>query len=145
MDIKKVFEPGAMLLRRFLLELRFLIAGGTAFAVNFVTLFILKNYFGIWYLSAAVASFTVAFVASFLLQKFWVFKNDSVENQEKQLGIFLLTALFNLGINTLLMYCFVDYLAFHYLFAQVMASAIIAVYSFILYKYVVFKVVKTNG
>lgn len=127
---------------KYLLLIRYVIAGGLAFLINFLLLFVFKHFIGIWYLSAAVLSFTFAFIASFLLQKLWTFQDKSKESESKKLGLFLLIALFNLGVNTGLMYIFVDYAHLHYLLSQILTSALIAIYSFVMYKYLVFETIK---
>jgi putative flippase GtrA len=79
-----------------------------------------------------------AFVVSFSLQKFWTFDERSIDSIHTQLGMYLILALFGLGANTVAMYVLVDHAGFHYLAAQILASAFIAVGNFFAYKHFIF-------
>jgi len=118
--------------------LRYLLSGGTATAANLAVLYILVHFFGIWYLAAAVLSFIVGMCMSFILQKFFTFSHYSNEKLKRQTSLHASLQLFNLVINTALMYAGVDLLHIPYLLAQFLISAGMAVYSFLFYKYFVF-------
>jgi putative flippase GtrA len=118
--------------------IRFFISGGTAFLVSISTLYVLVDLAGLWYLLASAFSFLAAFIVSFTLQKFWTFRNRGLVQMHLQIIQSLLVATMNLGLNTLSMYLLVDKLGSHYLFAQVVTTAWIAVETFFLYKYFVF-------
>lgn len=118
---------------------RFVISGGTATAVNLGILFLLTHIFGLWYLTSSVIAFMVAFFVSFTLQKFWTFEDTSRNRLRSQAAIYFLIILFDLGVNTALMYFFVEYLHLHYLVAQLISGVMIAVMNFFSYKHLVFK------
>lgn len=122
---------------------RFLISGGTATLANITTLYFLKGILGVWYLLASAVSFSVGFLLSFTLQKFWTFRKKDIDVVHKELALALSVALVNLGVNTLLMYSFVDYLHFHYIFAQLCTSALIACETYVLYQKLIFAVKRT--
>ncbi|MFA6273107.1 MAG: GtrA family protein [Candidatus Paceibacterota bacterium] len=128
------------LIKRFIVP-RYLIGGACGAATNVFFLFLLVDVFGVWYLQAAVWSFLISWLVSFLLQKYWTFQNYSTENGvlQKQATLFFAVSFLNLGINTLLMYIFVDFFQLWYLLAQVFSSALIAISSFFIYKHFVFK------
>ncbi len=115
---------------------RFLISGVSAAVVNVGTLYILVEYIQLWYLAAAIISFMVAFVASFLANKFWTFNSRSVEGVHKQFGLHLMVAIVNLGINTALVYLFVDVMHIWYILAQILATAIIAFESYFAFRWI---------
>jgi putative flippase GtrA len=119
--------------------IRFIISGSIGAATDLLLLWFLTRIVGIWYLTSAVIAFVLSFIVSFFLQKIWTFKNREMEKIHIQAGAYLLITLCNLGINTLLVYAFVQYFSFHYLIAQVFASIIIAFESFFAYRELVFK------
>ena len=119
--------------------IRFIISGSIGAATDLLLLWFLTRIVGIWYLTSAVIAFVLSFIVSFFLQKLWTFKNREMEKIHIQAGAYLLITLCNLGINTLLVYAFVQYFSFHYLIAQVFASIIIAFESFFAYRELVFK------
>lgn len=119
--------------------IRYIFAGGVATGSNLVALFILVNYFKLWYLAGTIFSFCFAVVISYLLQKFFVFKNYSKENIPKQFLIFLAYNIVMLVLNTLLMYFFVDIIKIWYLLAQALSAIIIACINYIYFNKIVFK------
>lgn len=123
---------------RYARTLRFLIAGGTAAATDLTLLYVFTDIFHIWYLLSAVLAFALAFVVSFTLQKFWTFGDHTVDAIHTQLGIYLIIALIGLGINTAAMFLLVDHIGLHYILAQILASAFIAVGNFFAYKHLIF-------
>jgi putative flippase GtrA len=120
---------------------RYVFAGGTGLCINIGTLYVLVQVFSVWYLIATIIAFFVATIVSFGMQKFLTFSDHAIHHAHIQLSVFLIVALCNLGVNTFLMYCLVSLVALQYLLAQFLVNAIIAIYSFFLYKHVVFKAV----
>lgn len=118
--------------------IRYLISGGTAAAIDIGLLYLFVKLLHFWYLGSAVAAFIITFAASFLLQKFFTFKEDSRERVPVELSTYLFVSLINLGLNTLGMYLCVGILHVHYLAAQFIVNGILAVYSYFIYKYFVF-------
>jgi putative flippase GtrA len=116
--------------------LRYILSGGSAALVNFSLLALLVEAFGLWYLAAAVIAFTIALLASFTLQKFFTFSNHARSKHilTRQFVVYATIALANIAINTLIVYLLVELLSFHYLLAQVVSSATIALYSFFIYR-----------
>ncbi len=113
--------------------LRYICSGGIAAATDLFLLYFFIHFYGVHYLVAAIIAFIVAFVVSFIMQKFWTFRENSKERMGGQLVLFFFLALINLVVNTLLMYIFVGRLHIPYLLGQVLASGIIALFSFFIY------------
>ena len=118
---------------------RYIISGGTAAFVDLFLLYILNTTFGIYYIFASILAFIMAFFVSFILQKFWTFKNHSQENIHQQIIMYLGASLFGLGLNTLLMYIFVDYFHLLVILSQIFAGALVACCSFFISKKLIFK------
>jgi len=118
---------------------RFLLSGGIALGTDLILLYLFTDVFGIWYLVSAIVAFILAFGVSFSLQKFWTFGDHSREGIHMQIGVYFFVALINLGLNTLLVYLFVEWAGLYYLFAQIVASALIAIESFFVYQRFIFK------
>jgi len=118
---------------------RYIISGGTAACIDIFILYFLTSYLKVHYLLAAIFAFMVAFFVSFILQKFWTFKNNSKKNIHRQLTFYLIVSVTNLFLNTFLMYVFVDIIHAWYILAQIFSGGIIAMESFILYQYLIFR------
>lgn len=118
--------------------IRFLFSGGTAVVTNIILLFILVHFFYIWYLLAAVVSFLAAVAVSFILQKFFTFNDQSKSETGKQATLYLAFQIFNLCVNTMLMYIGVDLLHIQYILAQILIASMMAISNFFVYKHLVF-------
>jgi putative flippase GtrA len=118
---------------------RYIFAGGLATFSNLMILFVLVHYFKLWYLTSAIISFCVAVIISYLLQKFFVFKNYMVKDIHKQFLNFFVYNIIMLGFNTLLMYFFVEILIIWYLLAQAISAIIGAFINYIYFNKIVFK------
>lgn len=128
---------------RYRIFLKYVISGGTAAAVNMISLTVFVEVFDIHYLKASAFAFMLGFLSSFVLQKFFTFGDTRIKLVHVQLVMYLFIALINLGLNTVLVYSFVEYAGFWYLFSQFLSSNLIAFESYFLYKRFVFK--KNNG
>ena len=126
------------LLKRYVGIIKYIISGGLAAVVNLATLAALTEYAHLHYLTSAVLSFVVAFFVSFLLQKFWTFQNTERGDMHLQMIAYLTVSVVNLGINTLLIYLLVEVAHLWYLLAALVAGAIIALWSFFIYRRVIF-------
>ncbi len=119
--------------------LRYLISGGTALVLDLGLLYFFTDVLLIHYLTSAILAFVLTFFVSFTLQKFWTFQDNTTDKVHVQAAIYFLVALVNLGLNTALMYLFVDVMGVWYLGAQFLASGLLAFESFFISRYVIFK------
>lgn len=118
--------------------IRFFISGITTALVQLSVLFLLTDILEIYYITSSILAFLVALLTSFNLQKRWTFKNSS-SDQGKQFIVYSVTAIVNLILNTALMYLFVDIFNIWYMLSQVIVFGIIAVESFLIYRFIIFK------
>ena len=117
---------------------RFIISGTTAAVTNLGTLYILTEFFHIWYLYASVIAVCVSLVVSFTLQKFWTFRDRRTEHIRHQAFRYASIVLVNLALNTGLVFCFVEYGKLPPVVAQFFAAILIAFESFFAYQFLVF-------
>ncbi len=121
--------------------IRYILAGGIATGSNLLILFICVNYFHLWYLTGAIIAFCGGVIISYILQKFFTFKNYSRKDIHKQFITFFVFALIMLGFNTLLMYVLVDIIGLWYMLAQFISSLGIAFINYIYFNKVIFKTI----
>lgn len=117
---------------------KYLVSGGTVAVFELSLLYVFTEYFGIWYLISAVIAFLFAFCISFTLQKFWTFRDTDRETISKQASLYLTVAVTNLCLNVVALYFLVQVMGLWYMSAQVLITAVIALWSFLLYKFVIF-------
>ena len=81
----EIFAPSihAILFKKRLI-LRYIIAGGTATAVDVSMLYVGKEFLHLKLRPAVATSFLIAFLVSFLLQKFWAFEDNSKHKTHSQ-------------------------------------------------------------
>jgi putative flippase GtrA len=133
----KYLELGLELTTKYV-GLRYFISGGTAGVTDIALLYIFHNILGIYYLASAVMAFIGAFFISFLLHKYWTFKSHG-EETHRQMAMYLMSSLFGLLLNTILMYIFVDYVHVNVILSQVIVGLMVACISFFISRNFVFK------
>ena len=119
---------------------RFGIAGVIATLTNLGLLYAFTEFLGIWYLLSAILSYAIATGVGFTLQKFWAFDSRSLKGVHAELGIFLANNLLGVAFTVAGLFVLVEYAGLWYLLAQVITTAIIAVWNFFVYRIVFRKV-----
>lgn len=117
--------------------LRFGIAGLLGISVN-LGVFHLLYILGVHYLMGSIVAFFIAMLVGFVLQKYWTFEERTHERASKQLMLYSMLALCNLGVNTLIVYFFVEYGGAHYLIAQTIGAGSVALTSYVIYRRYIF-------
>lgn len=107
--------------------------------VDIILLYIATDVLGVWYLSSAIFAFTVAFIVSFLLQKFWAFRDKRTDGMHGQLLTYLFVLIANMVLNTTFIYLLVEHGNQHYVIAQIISGAVIALWSFFIYRFFIFR------
>ncbi len=115
--------------------IRFVIAGSIGAATDLLILYLLTDFAGLWYVTSTAVAFILAFVVSFVIQKYWTFNDHSHDFIHGQITMYFLVALLNTGLNTLIVYMTVHYFHAHYLLSQIVASILIAGESYFIYKF----------
>ena len=109
---------------------RFVISGGVCFLVEYGTLILMKEGFGIHYLIASGIGFMLSVVLNYLMCVRWVFPNTQGKGNKAKM-LFLVTSLIGLALNQLFMWAFVDGLGIYYLLAKVITTILIMVWNYI--------------
>ena len=126
------------LILKYKVYIKYIISGCTGALVNLSTLFILTEFAHVYYLLSAVIAFFVSLTVGFNLQKKWTFRDDN-KKVFKQVALYFTITGANLFINMSLLYFLVEKLDVWYMLAQVIIYGSLSIFSFILYKFLVFK------
>ncbi len=111
--------------------LRFSVAGGFGVLTGYVALYSLTEFAHVWYVWSAFVAFVLNTSITFLLQRFWTFKDQSTTLTLKQVAMYvMMTSSFVLS-NSGLLYVLVEYAHLYYMLAQVSLTALFSVVSFI--------------
>ena len=127
------------LLIKYKIYVKYIIAGGTAATTDLVLLYIFHDAMKIKVVASATLAFIIAFFVSFYLQKFWTFRDNSRDKMKQQMGVYFIVGAINVGINAAGMNFLVNKLHVWYLLSQIIMGGSIAVYSFLVYKFFIFK------
>lgn len=136
--LKKLFIFGVRYIQRNWHQLwRYAIVGLVSAIIDFTILYLLTDKVGFYYLWSATISFIIAASLNYYFNKTWTFKVGG--NLVKQASIFLLIAGNGVLFNNLIMYLLVEYAAWWYIYAKIMALAIVTTMNFLGNKYFTFK------
>ena len=112
-------------------EIRFLIAGGLATAVDYAVFIPLVLWVNVRYKVAATISFIPAVLLGFALQKIWVFQNPAASFPHVQLLVFILKQLLFLGAIQVILHAGVEWGKRGPVAVKVVATVLLAVLSYI--------------
>lgn len=139
----------AMTKERILFLVRYIVSGLTAIGVQTLTLFVWVNMLGLQslYLVGTMLGFLLGLSVGFVLQKYWTFNDRSHHTVHVQMFWYILVALMNLILNTVLLaaakHLFealgFDFFHIWYLVAQVCILLTLAVGAFIINTLVTFR------
>jgi putative flippase GtrA len=126
---------------------RFVLAGGVGAFIHAGTVYLLTETFFFSYLLATSCGFLLAIGVSFMLQKFWTFRDTDLRTKtiaRQSRSYALVGFLNNFILNGALMYLLVEILNIWPTGAQLVTSLLIAIVSYILYS-LIFKKDRTFG
>jgi putative flippase GtrA len=118
---------------------RYVFSGGSAAAIDVILLFVLTEYFHVYYLASATFAMTVSFIARFILQKYVTFKDQDEAEAKRQFGYYSILYLLSLAATNALLFVFVEKLHMWYMAAQILSILIIAIGCFFIYKLIIFR------
>jgi putative flippase GtrA len=118
---------------------RYIFVGGAAFIVDFSSLYILTDIFGIYYLISAAIAFILGLIANYILSISWVFNRRTMDNRLSEFTVFTIIGIIGLGLNEALIWFFTGYIGLFYLISKIIAAVIILFWNFFGRKYALFK------
>jgi putative flippase GtrA len=115
------------------------IASLAATAVDFGTLFLLTEHFGVWYVYSTGAGAALGAVTNFLLNRYWSFEAGHIEWGPQALRYGLVSA-GSLGLNMLGVYAFTAGTGLKYGVSKIITAVLVGLlFNFPLHRRYVFK------
>lgn len=108
----------------------YLFAAGLGYAIDFGTLYILHDFFGVHYLIAAASGFILGLAVVYITSSRFVFSNSKIKSKSIEIGIFALVGIIGLGILSLIMYLLTGVLGVNYLLAKILATVVVYIWNF---------------
>lgn len=125
--------------KTFIQLFRYILVGGVAFIVDFMFLFILTEFFGLYYLVSAAIAFILGLIVNYLMSISWVFNKRSLDSRTFEFGIFAVIGVMGLGLNEFFIWFFTAELSFYYLISKFMAAILILFWNFFARKIALFR------
>jgi len=119
--------------------IKYIMSGCVAVFSQLVVLYVLTDIFGLWYVASSAIAFIVSFFTSFVLQKFWTFRDPSIERMSKQFAIYIILGVSNFLLNPSLLFVLVEYLGVWYMLGQAIVGLVLAIGNYIVNKFITFK------
>jgi putative flippase GtrA len=118
---------------------RYLFVGGLSFVVDFGLLFLLTEFFSVYYLASAAIAFLGGLITNYLISISWVFNNRTLKNRKFEFLVFVFTGLIGLGLNQLLIWSLTEKLGIYYLGSKIVSTAIVLIWNFGSRKFILFR------
>ena len=117
---------------------RYTFVGGAAFLVDFGSLFVFTDFFGVYYLISAAIAFILGLITNYALSISWVFNKRTFGNKKLEFGVFALIGIVGLGLNEILIWFLTEDLQLYYLISKIIAAILILFWNFFARKFTLF-------
>ncbi len=118
---------------------KYIVAGFTAFLVDFSVLLIATEWFGIHYLVSNIFSYMSGLLVAYTLNIRWVFRYRKYKHTtKKEFSIFVLIVLIGLVISETVIFLLVEQVALPYHYAKIVSVGAIFIFNFIAKKHFLF-------
>ncbi|OPY27438.1 MAG: GtrA-like protein [Methanobacterium sp. PtaU1.Bin242] len=118
---------------------RYIFVGGIAFIVDFGSLFIFTDIFGLYYLISAAIAFILGLITNYILSINWVFNRRTLNNRTYEFGLFTIIGIIGLALNEFFIWFLTAEIGFYYLISKIIAAIIILFWNFFARKLTLFR------
>src|SRR5687767_8401026 len=101
---------------------RYLVVGGSTFAIDFGLLYVLHTSFAVKIAAATSIAYWISIAYNFLLNRYWTFDNHEKESLQKHITAYFMLLIFNYFFVLI----FVSFMSHHinFIYAKALAVAI---------------------
>ena len=117
---------------------RYILSGIVAFSVDFVTLFSLTEFLGVYYMVSAAIAFLLGLFTSYILNIKWVFVNRKFNNKLIEISLFFFIGIIGEFLNLASIWIFTEYFGLFYLISKIITTLIIFIWNFLAKKILLF-------
>lgn len=128
---------------------RYVFVGGLAFVVDYGTLALSVEVFGMNDKLAAVLAFILGLAVNYILSTLWIFKSSKIDNRLAEFAAFALIGVIGLGINVAIIVFFDEVVAplkpigfipedKYYLIGKLVSTVIVFIWNFAARKFIIF-------
>tara|TARA_Y100000310_G_C20675091_1_gene812564 strand:- start:972 stop:1430 length:459 start_codon:yes stop_codon:yes gene_type:complete len=98
-----------------------------------------------YYLSSTTVAFGIALSITFILHKFWTYKDPILSSMYWQFSWFVAFGIGNIILNGLVMYILIEWAALWYLVAQIVTIISLSIISFVVNRLITFNLNETSN
>ncbi len=118
---------------------RYTFVGGIAFIFDFSCLFVLTEYFNVYYLISAAIAFLIGITINYCLSIAWVFEKHAIKSRLLEGIIFACVGIIGLVLNELFIWFFAEKIRLHYLQAKLISTVFVYLWNFFIRKFTLFR------
>lgn len=117
---------------------KYVLAGSLAFACDIGVLYVCTELFGVHYLVSNIFGYAAGLGVSWYLNVKWVFTYRRYQRVALEFTIFNIIIVIGLGLSEGLMYLLAGMLGLYYLYAKILASAVVFLFNYTAKKFILF-------
>jgi len=118
---------------------KFFICGLIGIIINLITLYILTEIFGVYYLLSAFIALILSSSLNFILNKVWTFKEEIEDGFIGKYFKFGAVRVVGLLVSLGILYILTEYFNLYYMISQTISLIIVGFISFFIYKIWIFE------
>lgn len=117
---------------------RYAIVGWLVFIFDIGILYILTEYFDVYYLFSAAIAFAIALSIDYYITFIWVFNKRTIDSRYIELLIFATIGLTGLLLNVFIIWFFTEITNIYYIFSKLISSFLIYLWNFFARKLILY-------
>lgn len=103
-------------------SVKYFIVGGFCTVLDVGLLFLFTHFLGLNYVISSIISFMSGTVLNYNLCTFWIFNIRLVKNRNHEFFYYAIITGIGLGINTVLIWSFTEFLGLYFMFSKLFAA-----------------------
>jgi putative flippase GtrA len=110
-----------------------------SFALDFSIFLFLTEVVGLYYVVSSAVGFVAGTSLSYVLSVYWIFAKRKFAHTRLEFFIFLGVGLIGVGLNSLLLYIFTEYVGIYYAVSKIISASIVFFFNFFSRKIILFR------
>jgi len=99
--------------------IKYFFVSGIALFADISILFILTEYFKVYYILSATISFLAGIAITYIFSKLYIFTKTKISNKINEFTIFLIIGIIGLILNNIFLYIFTEYFGIYYMLSKI--------------------------
>ncbi|MDO8460454.1 MAG: GtrA family protein [Nanoarchaeota archaeon] len=119
--------------------IKFVAVGVVNTVINLFVLYILTEFFSVWYILSSLLAFLLAVTNSFIMNTIWTFKSNIKHKTAIRYTKFFIVSIITALFNLLFLYVFTEFVGLWYMLSQLIAIALTLMINFVGNKFWTYK------